>query len=82
VVTTETEAETDEITSTTTTTQGRPLPPTPVTGMEGIERPVETEVNVMQSFEAENTSEAATTLIVRSLTLYEAVAGKRKLEGI
>jgi hypothetical protein len=35
-VTTETVEETDEITSTASTTQGRPLPPTPVTGMEGI----------------------------------------------
>jgi hypothetical protein len=48
-VTTETVQETDEITSTASTTQERPLTLTPVTEMEGIERPVETEGNVMQS---------------------------------
>jgi hypothetical protein len=77
-VITETVERTDEITSTASTTQGRP----PVTGMEGIERGVETDLNVMLSAKAENTAAAAAKLIVRPSTLFEAVAGKRKFEGI
>jgi hypothetical protein len=45
-VTTKTVKRTVEITSTASTTQGRPLPPIPVTEMEGIERAVKTELNV------------------------------------
>jgi hypothetical protein len=81
-VTTETVKRTVEITSTVSTTQERPLPPIPVTEMEGIERAVKTKLNVMLSAEAGNTAAAATKLIVRPSTLFEAVAGKQNFEGI
>jgi hypothetical protein len=50
--------------------------------MEGIERAVKTEVNVMLSAEAGNTAAAAAKLIVRPSTLFEAVLGKQNFEGL
>jgi hypothetical protein len=58
-VTTETVKRTVEITSTASTTQGRPLPSIYVTVMEGIERAVKTELNVMLLAEAGNSAAAA-----------------------
>jgi hypothetical protein len=81
-VTTETTERLAEITSTASTTQGRPLTPTPVTGMEGIEKLVETETNVLLPAEAGKTATTTAKSILPPLTLSEAVAGKQFHEGI
>jgi hypothetical protein len=77
-VTTEIVEETDKISSTASTTHERPLQPTPVAEMEGMERPVPTKGNVMQSAKAENTARTVTKLIGRSTTQSEVKTGKRK----
>jgi hypothetical protein len=80
--TTETTERLAEIASTASTAQGRPPPPTSVTGMEGIEKSVAPETNVVLPAEAGKTSTTTAKSILRPSTLSEAVAGKQICEGI